>query len=784
MPYDIIEHSHSPFTTKDLNDWEKDEFEAKMEELPPEARDEIYKQFTVIWHTSHSLAFTFLEAAGDCLAHLRISQIPDWVKHILASYEEEGLQRARSFMADIPCNYLTNLHGKNGLHLNGVEGLLRHYARGITGLDMDIMPAARPYTDTACIYLPESLNSMPARDDNLLLYKMTVTFQAALIINRTFLYVPDKDDTVVDELIGRYGTSYGNHISFLENFFHLFPDPILARDLFYLAETTRTIAWLGHEFPGLMRDMQEAGGIIRCRPQVGEESARNRLVEALAAWVLSYLATGKPADDRYNILPDSILTVLRDLTGADADTGNSVKAAVRLYEIIAAADGPYTAVEPLFFQGELHAEEAMEVRLKKRVEDKNRFVEALSTLLANSQISEEMTEDLPEVQSTGSDQADQQNAIPPPGAGKGEEDEEQLSAAITEEYITLDDQHLKLTDELKKLAEDIRNDLGYVPSQYISSSMEMAGNAYFRGPGPAPDEKDNAEAAGRILYDEWDFRRADFRRNWCHLAEKEIHPTQGTFISHTLEKHRGLLQILRRQFEALRTQHRFLKRQRDGDDIDIDALIESYADMQAGRPPAEDNFIRLQRSERDIAALFLVDMSSSTEGWVNRTIKEALVLMCESLKVLGDSYAIYGFSGMRRLRSEIYHIKDFDEPYDETVKGRVAAIHPMEYTRMGPPIRHVTNILERKEAKIKLLITLSDGKPEDYDDYKGDYAIEDTRHALIESIARGIHPFCITIDRHAHEYISHMYGETNYIFINDIRKLPVRMPEIYRVLTT
>ena len=103
---------------------------------------------------------------------------------------------------------------------------------------------------------------------------------------------------------------------------------------------------------------------------------------------------------------------------------------------------------------------------------------------------------------------------------------------------------------------------------------------------------------------------------------------------------------------------------------------------------------------------------------------------------------------------------------------------------MGTPIRHFTRLLSRVDAKVRLLVLLTDGKPEDYDDYKGEYAIEDTRHALIEAKMAGIHPFCITIDREAQEYMGHMFGEINYTFINDVRKLPLRVPEIYRLLTS
>jgi len=219
-------------------------------------------------------------------------------------------------------------------------------------------------------------------------------------------------------------------------------------------------------------------------------------------------------------------------------------------------------------------------------------------------------------------------------------------------------------------------------------------------------------------------------------------------------------------------------------DIDLDALTEAYADVRAGLVPSERLFVRLQRDERDIAALFLVDMSSSTEGWVGTALKESLVLLSEALHSLGDRYAIYGFSGMRRTRSEIFHVKDFTEPYSEEIKGRIAAISPMDYTRMGPPIRHFTKVLKDIDARVRLLIILTDGKPEDYDDYKGEYAIEDTRHALIEAKAAGIHPFCISIDKEAQDYLGHIFGEINYTFINDVKNLPLRVPEIYRTLTS
>ena len=103
---------------------------------------------------------------------------------------------------------------------------------------------------------------------------------------------------------------------------------------------------------------------------------------------------------------------------------------------------------------------------------------------------------------------------------------------------------------------------------------------------------------------------------------------------------------------------------------------------------------------------------------------------------------------------------------------------------MGPPIRHATRLLRAAEAKARLLVILSDGKPEDYDEYKGDYAVEDTRHALIEAKLAGVRPFCITLDPQAHDYVAHLFGDVSYVVIDDVAKLPLRVPEIYRALTT
>ncbi|VAW59757.1 Nitric oxide reductase activation protein NorD, partial [hydrothermal vent metagenome] len=261
--------------------------------------------------------------------------------------------------------------------------------------------------------------------------------------------------------------------------------------------------------------------------------------------------------------------------------------------------------------------------------------------------------------------------------------------------------------------------------------------------------------------------------------------SSGTqFVTDTVKKYSGLIKNLRRTFEILRGEDKTLKKQPYGDDIDIDALVEAWGDMASGLEMSENIFTKMHKEERNIAVIFMVDMSGSTKGWINDAERESLVLLSEALETLGDRYAIYGFTGNTRKRCEIYPVKTFDDAYDEKTKGRIANIKPHDYTRLGVFIRHFNQMFESVEAKTKILITLSDGKPEDYDGYRGEYGIEDTRMALLESRQQGVHPFCITIDKEGRDYLKTMYGKASYVVIDDVKQLPLKVVDIYRNITS
>lgn len=759
-----------------LNDWEIEETTEPLQGLPEAALHEIFRQITVIWPVSHALCNNFLHAVAQGLTCLHHSQLGDWVKAILAAYESGGLHQARQLLERVEETFLCPIRGETGISLAEITARLQPYATGLAGHPLELSTGQEIYTDTATVYLPPRIAIFPKRTDNFLLYKLIISFQWAFTAIGTFSLPPPKGSPAIAATTKRYHTVLPPEFTDLGDFFNLFPKPSLAAHLFHLGETARATAFLKKKLPGLMREsgplFQALGRSIP--PAKGSTGDLQRSI-LFHAWQNS---TEEP------LATSPVIGLFNALFYDEATSHGSACFVAEAYDWF--RDWAEEPCPPLVFQGVLRPAEVLAVQRKKRAAAKEQFIAALAAIFkAQTFPATPLEKESSEARNAGFSGLKEQTAviIPPEGAGKEQRDAEKTQEK-TLEFITIDDSRIDLPDKLKKLAREIVEDLGRIPSQYISSARQSAGKALAQGSAPPPQEGEALAGANLFIYDEWDYRRSGFRKNWCSLAVKKIIPVTGAFVGNTLAKYRSHLIRLKRQFEMMRNQERFVRRQKDGDEIDLDALIETLADIKAGLSPSEELFIRLARDKRNISALFLVDMSSSTEGWVNTAIKEALILLCESLEVLGDTYGIYGFSGMRRTRSELFRIKDLAEPYSDEVKGRIAAIAPQEYTRMGPPIRHLTRLLAESDARIRLLITLSDGKPEDYDDYKGDYAIEDTRHALIEAKTQGVHPFCITIDKQAHAYLPHMYGEVNYICIDEVGKLPNRIPEIYRGLTS
>lgn len=320
----------------------------------------------------------------------------------------------------------------------------------------------------------------------------------------------------------------------------------------------------------------------------------------------------------------------------------------------------------------------------------------------------------------------------------------------------------------------------------------------------AEETDEAAEKQDVFYYDEWDYKIQDYLTRWCRITEKRVVGDDVRFVEDTVKKHQRDLYLIRKQFERIRPE--LLEKRKgleDGEEILFDKAIERILDRKAGRPPNEAIYMSRDNKNRDVAALFLLDMSLSTRRQADQSSKtiidiekEALVFMAEALEKLKDTYAIFGFSGFGRKNIDFFVIKEFLERYSITVKRRIGAIEPQYNTRMGAAIRHSVEKLKRVEAQTKILILLSDGRPYDVD-YSSDrrersapaslieqsYCVNDTMMALKEAGNWGIKSLCITVDPLGDEYFKKICNYSNYIIIKQATSLPGELPKIYQNFT-
>jgi hypothetical protein len=299
-----------------------------------------------------------------------------------------------------------------------------------------------------------------------------------------------------------------------------------------------------------------------------------------------------------------------------------------------------------------------------------------------------------------------------------------------------------------------------------------------------------------FVYDEWDHVIADYRHGWCALREVDLGDDGGLFFTRTLERYAPLVPEIRRHFQRVRPESfRTLRGLEDGENFDLNAVIDARAERRARRSPSPKLYIARARLEREVATLFLLDMSASTDeappgaGPGRRIIdieKEALVIMAAALEEIGDAFAIYGFSGQGRHNVEFYPVKDFGERLAAGAKGRIGGIQPRGSTRMGTALRHAVGKMRDVRAPNRYLILISDGFPQDLD-YGDDrrshaYGIGDTAVALREVETAGIKPFCITVDVAGHDYLRRMSDPLRYMIIENVEDLPRELPKIYQRL--
>lgn len=305
----------------------------------------------------------------------------------------------------------------------------------------------------------------------------------------------------------------------------------------------------------------------------------------------------------------------------------------------------------------------------------------------------------------------------------------------------------------------------------------------------APEDVDPARLFAKLTYPEWDYRRKRYHAAHCQVLCQTAKETGEQWEPSAAARRQ--FRRIRRQFEALRFHKEIAYGQPDGVELDLDALVRARADQAAYTMGMGMNTDRLylaaREQTRDLSVSVLVDVSLSTDSWIDgkRTLdieKEALIALATGISACQDNFSIHTFTSRKRQFVQLTTVKDFNEPFSSRTLRRITALRPGYYTRMGAALRHVSQLLAQRPERHRLILLLSDGKPNDLDHYEGRYGVEDTRQAIIEARRLGLQLFGITIDRKAQDYFPYLFGRGGYAIISRPEKLTEIIPVLYRQL--
>ncbi|MEM7077000.1 MAG: VWA domain-containing protein [Pseudomonadota bacterium] len=405
-----------------------------------------------------------------------------------------------------------------------------------------------------------------------------------------------------------------------------------------------------------------------------------------------------------------------------------------------------------------------------------------------------------------------------------EENLEALNMAIAAEFLAAEDveaERGQTGDEAVREADmDIKSLVDERDTMKRRIDMEKSSVQHALG-------ADRANARS-FRYDEWDYLQHKYLTHWCRVFEEPLYGESEEDTAELEAAIRNFQPLVQKQLQQIRpTGLQRIKRVQDGDELDLNAIIEARQDIRAGKSPDERFYSRKERMHRDVCAVFLVDLSASTddpieppepmdwsdydeEASVNlrdpwddpsygdlepdepkRKIidvqREAMVVMASALEALGDSYGIYGFSGYGKDCVEIFVAKEPEHGFSQQTMHAIAAMKPKRSTRMGPAIRHSVHKLNQSGHAMKVLIVISDGFPQDsdYGPERGnhDYGVEDTAKAIQEAQQKGVETFCVTVDRSGQDYLKRMCPDARYLVIEEMEDLPAQLTKVYSALT-
>ena len=310
----------------------------------------------------------------------------------------------------------------------------------------------------------------------------------------------------------------------------------------------------------------------------------------------------------------------------------------------------------------------------------------------------------------------------------------------------------------------------------------------------APEDVDREQISGQFTYPEWDVRTASYLPSHARVLHSRAEASDQTPPFRADPRASARIRAVRRQFEALRPSLVSMPGFPDGDVLDTERAVRARVDFLSTGQGTDRVWRQTRPERRDLAVSILLDVSRSTEsaipghGHDGRSVidieREALAALAWGLDACGDSFAIHAFSSLKRNRVFVQEVKRFAEPMAEAVEHRIAALKPGHYTRLGAAIRHVSHLLAKEARKRRLLLVITDGKPNDLDHYEGRHGIEDSRMAVQEARRAGHAVFGITVDRDGKSWFPRLFGQGAFALIPHPEKLTQALPQIYRQLVT
>nr|HQU93614.1 VWA domain-containing protein [Pyrinomonadaceae bacterium] len=726
--------------------------------------------------TDAESALAAFRSSTAALRSVTLEQFQEWIETGLREMADESTKARRSYFAlETRQSHEHLSETRTGLPLDKIQTVLRIYIEGLTGKEVEIAPlTAIPQEsrigDGKTIYLPATIAEFDDEERDFRLYKVLAAHGAGQIEFGTFekdgkalkaafaslseLYEASEDDRDMFALGGylrdvqtaeRADDTRGRGVrvplpkgSDYREVLKVFPEPRLAKKIFGTMENARIDGRLRQTYKGLRKDLD----LMR-----------------------RYLREKRPYifDVPIHQVPFELLFQITMCGGATDDARQ--------------------------FYGQIvsEIESIVEVYFKQDAQDKQdgRSSTVADSLMATSRVYSLFMNLTPEQmqESAEPEQKDEQNEYVYEDTNAAE--------GVTEDKIQREQQP-KQPEDVKDLfsawnsleedgePDDLQGSEAWTQNEMPEQALEPGDEAF--------------------AYDEWDRELNDYRVGWSRVIEKKVKQGDRSFVELARSRYKGVISSIRHQFQLMKPENLTrVNREIDGEDYDLNALVEYVVDKRADGQPSENIYTKRLRKQRDVAVSLLLDQSSSTARTITRNPlqpytypgrriieieKEGLVLMSEALEAVGDVYAINGFTSEGRRNVKFYVVKDFHEKYSDETEKRIGGITFQNNTRLGAAIRHAANKLLKQESRTKLLIILTDGRPYDHDYGDARYAREDVREALIEAKTHGITPFCITIDRESESELKDLYGDVGYTIIDDVMTLPERLPNIYRRLTS